>query len=447
MIEVTERFHVYQAPAEGHTKRYDDVIAAENAAHPDRWIDPTAHKELGPGLSEIGGYDVLLGDALDGYNAKQKRKDRRMTMEQYRESVRADTRGQTNKAIAAANKRAEAAGRPQDIRKEKGKSTSVEVVFSLGNIKPLRDAKGRLVLDAQGRRQTPGRLPDDVAEKIHQEYVDAFKERNPNFFLCSAMQHTGEWAKVLRGGEDITALGGPPGQWVRGVSHVHLQVIPWAEGYKQGMSRQVSTGKALAAMGFTGEFQGKTMIKSPWEQWQEREREYIAELARQHGYEVVREGERETSLSTKEYQEVEGLRQDALDMVADAQAEAEEVKAQAAEEAQAVKEEAAKALQTAQEAARTFEKGVEGLKYISDMEAFMARAKRKDGTSMLEAFRAEQQQAGKMPAQEAEAAAAAAAQALEAERRRRQQEEAKAAAERVAENARRQQGSKTLERG
>lgn len=442
MAEATERFHVYQAPAEGHTKRYEDVIAAENAAHPDRWIDPEAHEELGPGLSEIGGYDALLGDALEGYNAKQKRKDRRMTMEQYRESVRADTRGQTNKAIAAANRRAEAAGRPQDVRKEKGKATSVEVVFSLGNIKPLRDDKGRLVLDAQGKRQTPGRVPEAVTDAVYEKYAQTFQERNPNLFLCSAMKHTGEWAKVLRGGEDITALGGPPGQWVRGVSHVHLQVIPWADGYKQGMSRQVSTGKALAAMGFTGEFQGGKMIKSPWEQWQERERAYIAELAKEHGYEIVREGQRETSYSTQEYQEIQELRQDALDMVADAQAEAEQIKAQA----QAVRGEAAKALQTAQEAARTFEAGAEGLKYISDMEAFMGRQKRKDGKTMLEVFQDEQRKAGKMPAQEAGAAAAAAAQALEAERRR-QQQEAQATAEKVAENARRQQGGKTLERG
>lgn len=446
MTKTTERFHVYQAPAEGHTQRDKEVIAAENAAHPDRWIDPAAHQELGPGLREIDGYNELLGGALEEYNAKQKRKDRRMTMEQYRESVKADTRGQTNAAIAAANRRAEAAGRPQDIRKEKGKSTSVEVVFSLGNIKPLRDDGGRLLLDAQGKRQTPGRIPDDVAEAVQRRYVGTFQARNPNLFLCSAMQHTGEWARVLRGGEDITALGGPPGQWVRGVSHVHLQVIPWAEGYKQGMSRQVSTGKALAAMGFTGEFQGKKMVKSPWEQWQERERAYIAELAKGYGYEIVREGERETALSTQEYQELQELRQDALDMVADAQAEAGQVKAQAQADAAEIRGKVAKALQTAQEAARTFEKGVKGLEYISDMEAFMSRQRRKDGKSMLDVFQAEQQQAGKMPAQEAGAAAAAAAAALEAERKR-QQEDAQATAERVAENARKLQGGKTLERG
>ena len=63
MQETTLRFHTYQARAEEHTQRDEDVIAAENAAHPDRWIDPEAHKELGAGLREIEAYQELFGAA------------------------------------------------------------------------------------------------------------------------------------------------------------------------------------------------------------------------------------------------------------------------------------------------------------------------------------------------------------------------------------------------
>lgn len=66
MQETTLRFHTYQARAEEHTQRDEDVIAAENAAHPDRWIDPEAHKELGVGLREIEAYQELFGAAQAG---------------------------------------------------------------------------------------------------------------------------------------------------------------------------------------------------------------------------------------------------------------------------------------------------------------------------------------------------------------------------------------------
>lgn len=356
MIRTTARLHVYQAPAEGHTQRDKDVVAAENAAHPDRWIDPAAHEELGPGLRELDGYAALFGDALAEYNAGQKRKDRRMTMEQYRDSVRDDTRGRTNKAIAAANRRAAAAGRVQDIRKERGKCTSFEVVLSLGNAKPLRADSGAMLLDADGKRITPGRIPPDVSRQIQVEYVAGFQARNPSLFLCSAMRHTGEWARVKQGGEDITAIGGPPGQWVCGVDHVHLNVIPWGEGYKKGLSRQVSTGRALAALGFADSQDSTGRMVTAWEHWQEAERTEIAKIAEKHGYAIVKEGGRATAFSTAEYQQLQELEDEAregyartlnevidaqnnaAEIIRDAWAEADSITARAAQEAHAAEE-------------------------------------------------------------------------------------------------------------
>lgn len=140
-----------------------------------------------------------------------------------------------------------------------------------------------------------------------------------------------------------------------------------------------------------------------------------------------------------------------------AQSEAEAIKAQARQEAQeiltaaradaaAIRAEAEKGRQSVQEAARAFERGMEGLEYIGDMEAFMSRQKRRDGKTMLAVYQAERQQQGKMTGQEAGEAVRDAAAALEAERRRQQLEKAQAAADR-ADDARRRQGSKTLERG
>ena len=56
-------------------------------------IDPDGVHEIWVQKSMNEVYDECFKDALEEYNAKQKRKDRRMTMEQYIESVKNDKRG------------------------------------------------------------------------------------------------------------------------------------------------------------------------------------------------------------------------------------------------------------------------------------------------------------------------------------------------------------------
>lgn len=285
-MEVTERFHVYSEPSGPHNMREPEFIASENKANPLRWIDPHGHEAwAGSGPEPMGlreAYEALFGAAIDAYNAKQKRKDRRKTVDGYMQEVREDTRGRKNKAIADANARAEARGKPEAIRKEKGKHEAYEVVLSLGNVK--------------------NRIPENVAEKIYRRYIEDWPKRNPNFFLYRADYHDGEWFRA-KNGHDITGIGGPPGRWSKGVPHSHLSFIPFADGcFKQGLSRQNSVGKALEAMGFDS-----------WESWQEQERDYIAGLAAEYGYTVVRvpeEDAHETAFSAEEYQELADAKAD-----------------------------------------------------------------------------------------------------------------------------------------
>lgn len=296
-MEVTERFHVYTEPSEQHNEREEELIANENKANPNRWIDPRGHEAwAGSGPEAMGlreAYEALFGPAIERYNRKQKRKDRRKTVEGYMQEVREDTRGRKNKAVADANERAMARGRPQDVRKDQGKHECYEVVLSLGNV--------------------DRRMPEDVAEKIYRRYVEEWPERNPNFYLYRADYHDGEWFRVKdddEAGQDITGIGGPPGKWRKGVPHPHLSFVPYAEGcFKQGLDRQNSVGQALRAMKC-----------GSWQEWEEREREYIAGLAAEYGYTVVRapeDGRHGTPLSAEEYQEIA----DGLSELADGWAE------------------------------------------------------------------------------------------------------------------------------
>ena len=302
-MEVTERFHVYAEPSGPHNEREPELIANENKANPLRWIDPYGHEAWGGSRAEAMGlreaYEAVFGDSVGRYNKKQKRADRRKTVEGYMQEVLEDTRGRKNKAIADANERAEARGRPQDIRKDQGKHQAYEVVLSLGNV--------------------GNRMPEDVAKEIYRRYVDTWKDRNPNFFLYRVDYHDGEYFRS-KDGQDITGIGGPPGKWSKGVPHPHLSFVPFADGFGKGLDRQNSVGKALAAMDCHS-----------WQEWQEREREYIAQLAAEYGYAVVKAPEDEqhdTSLSTEEYQEIA----DGLAELADGWAELAEQRAAMGEE-------------------------------------------------------------------------------------------------------------------
>ena len=302
-MEFTERFHVYPEPSGPHNEREPELVANENKASPYRWIDPHGHEAwAGSGPEAMGlreAYEVIFGPAIERYNRKQKRKDRRKTVEGYMQEVREDGRGRKNKAVADANERAMAKGRMQDVRKDQGKHECYEVVMSLGNV--------------------DHRMPEDVAEKIYRRYVEEWPERNPNFYLYRADYHDGEWFRVKdddEAGQDITGIGGPPGKWRKGVPHPHLSFVPFAEGcFKQGLDRQNSVGQALRAMGCES-----------WQAWEEREQEYIADLAAEYGYTVVRAPEDErhgTALSAEEYQEIA----DGLSELADGWAELAEASA------------------------------------------------------------------------------------------------------------------------
>ena len=166
-MEFTERFHVYPEPSGPHNEREPELIANENKANSLRWIDPHGHEAwAGNGAEAMGlreAYEFLFGPAIERYNKDQKRKDRKKTVEGYMQEVREDGRGRKNKAIADANERAKAKGRPQDVRKDQGKHESYEVILSLGNVR--------------------NRVPEGVAKEIYQRYVEEWPKRNPNFYL------------------------------------------------------------------------------------------------------------------------------------------------------------------------------------------------------------------------------------------------------------------------
>lgn len=237
-------------------------------------------------------YAELFGKAIEEYDAKQKRRDRKIGgVQEYMEQVRADARGRVNKKT-----------------REKGKNLAYEVIVGIGSLKPVVDeSTGRYMRDEDGEIMTPYYVPDDICEEVLKAYLDAWEKRNPHLYVYGAYYHADE--------------GGAP--------HMHIDYIPWADGYSRGMEVQTSLNKALEQQGCISE--GWTRNSSVV--WADRERQFLEDIVAQYGYEVVHPdaGKYREALPWRVYaEEQEALRRldDQLKVLADVKRQEADVEAE-----------------------------------------------------------------------------------------------------------------------
>ena len=130
--------------------------------------------------------------------------------------------------------------------------------------------------------------PDEpTCKAILKEYTDTFQERNPNLRLMEVHYHADE-----------------------ATPHIHLDFVPVATGYKQGMDVQNGFDKAL--MQQLGLERSGTKFKTPSLAWYEQEQKVLAEIALSYGIEIssekVLEPGRKEHESVKAYKaRMEGL--------------------------------------------------------------------------------------------------------------------------------------------
>ena len=132
-------------------------------------------------------YEEIFGQAVEDYNAKQKRSDRKIG--NYLSKVK------------------------QSKNNEK---VFYETVVQIGK----RDDTG--ILDENGNITEDAKLAKEVLD----EYARTFQERNPNLILFNAVLHMDE-----------------------ATPHLHLDYIPVAHGYKTGLKTRNSLSKGLQEMG------------------------------------------------------------------------------------------------------------------------------------------------------------------------------------------------------
>lgn len=111
------------------------------------------------------------------------------------------------------------------------------------------------------------------------EYVNGFQERNPNLKLIGAYIHMDEASP-----------------------HLHLDYIPFAHGYKRGLSVRNSLDKAMKEMGYIPENESRK--ENATKMWKDHERAVFGDICAAHGLEVEEErASNRKDLSVEEYKE------------------------------------------------------------------------------------------------------------------------------------------------
>ncbi len=184
-------------------------------------------------------YEKCFGESLRAYNARQKRKDRQK------------------------------GGYISEIKNSgNGEKVFYENVVQIGNMEDtgVIDKNGELTADAK------------TAVQVLEEYAKTFQSRNPNLYLFNCVLHMDE-----------------------ATPHLHIDYIPVAHGYKNGMETRNSLTKALQQMGFA---KAVSKTKNETVAWQERERSYLTVLCKEHGIEIEVLGMKRDNYSLPEYKAI-----------------------------------------------------------------------------------------------------------------------------------------------
>lgn len=169
-------------------------------------------------------YHKLFDGAVADFNVKQKRADRKKK-ESYFEDL--FNRPPCQTVLTAANK----------------EKSFYEDVVQVG----LMSDTGVGTKDAE------------IAKECLTEYMEGFQERNPQFYVFNAVMHMDE-----------------------ATPHLHIDYIPVATGYKNGLAVRNGIAKALEQMGY-----GKT--KDAISKWRESERGVLRNICERHGIEISEE--------------------------------------------------------------------------------------------------------------------------------------------------------------
>lgn len=280
-----------------HNERDEEMVKSENEKkfHIDseNKFGKSYHENLlKTDLKEA--YENIFGDSIEEYNKKQKRKDRRISIDDYMQQIKDDNRGKKQTKRGNDGKRI-----VDDKAVRQGKQLSYEVHCCVGNTEVETDENGRKKYTSDGHEVRHEELPRDIQEKVLKQYAEEFQERNPNFVLINANLHADEGYFNKNNVWEYSNIG------------LHLEFVPVATGFKQGLQVQNSMNKALKSMRYTNPDCYSEWAKNEQKRLEEITKEYMSDVEFYHPVaDKTREGNK-----TKEQHELEQQLKDALDAV------------------------------------------------------------------------------------------------------------------------------------
>ena len=326
-----------------------------NLIHNDRKINP---KNVDPKLIQnniifknstlAAAYEEAFGDAIDEYNHKQKRSDRRKYDRKgyFKHLFGVEPENESAQVILTSNARGkheiksfnedlfqigdcqkfghfmrdeygnfiDKDGNPVkwDTKEHTYYDVNGNEVTDSSNLMPNPEAErakavltcfyegGRFKFAADKDGRPCLKRLDDNSPESDDLYIPPFEKRNPSFKVVYATIHNDEW---------------------HGTPHIHIDYVPVGSGYTKGPEKQVGFERALADMGFTNK-------NVAYKQWRNNERLLLKTICNYFGYETKTREEkannRGKTYTTKEYS----------DIIRDAKADAQEIQKDAEQQAQ-----------------------------------------------------------------------------------------------------------------
>lgn len=167
-------------------------------------------------------YQEAFGEALDEYNAKQKRQDRKI--DDYYEYVKG----------------------LNDQHKKKGKSTATtkynvqdEIILTIGNKETWDDLHSRFLSSINDKQEAERHFIEykkKLSDEIFKGFLDDFQAKHKHLHVFNAVAHYDE----------------------QGAPHMHLTFFGKAEGMKKGLRLQPRTTRAIA-QDLDGDFYAKML--------------------------------------------------------------------------------------------------------------------------------------------------------------------------------------------
>lgn len=253
MKQTTVRMHMNPEDALGSVAHVIDKDYRDKEVH----VSADGEFEIWVGKGVYETYKENFEDAIKEYNAKQKRKDRKIVDENgdevtaYIKSLKESKRGKSKKTVT--KKMSDGTSQAVEVSNDNGQRILYELVVSAGNCNKLLDERGRVQYTAEGHEIHPQRVEREINKRAIQRFCEEFESIYQNFKVALCAYHADEQYLNARGNYE----------W--GVEHAHIDFIPVSTGYQRGLTKQAGMRKALEQMGFKNRYDSDGIYRNAYQ--------------------------------------------------------------------------------------------------------------------------------------------------------------------------------------